>query len=74
MAAIMTAPEGVIRPGEIYQKNEFLQRVGLKETGFRTARRNGLRVTYTGGKCFVRADDWSQYLDQIAGADPQSAA
>jgi hypothetical protein len=73
MAAIITTPEGVVRPGEIYQKGEFLQRVGLKETGFRTARRNGLQVVYTGGKCFVRGADWAAYLDRVS-ADCQPVA
>ena len=69
MASITTTPEGATRPGEIYTRQEFLQRIGWKDAAFRTARRAGLRVSYAGGKCFVRADDWAEYLERSAAAE-----
>lgn len=73
MAAMATGDDGVIRSNETYVKAAFLTRTRMKETAFRTARRNGLRVVYAAGRCFVRGSDWFAYLDSLA-ANQESRA
>jgi len=60
---------GVIRPEEIYRKDEFFRRVGIKQAGYRTARRNGLKVIAAQGRVFVRGSDWIAYLDSLNSVD-----
>jgi len=57
--------DGVIRAGEIYRKDELLKRAGLRQAGWRTARRQGLRVLEANGRCFVRGEDWLSYLESL---------
>lgn len=61
---------GEIAPGVIYTLEEFRRRIGWGLAAMRTARRNGLRVIYTAGRCYVRGDDALAYFDAIAQAEP----
>ena len=68
MASTATSPiPGAIEPGVMFTLDEIKRRSKLGEWALRTARRNGLRVIYTGGRAFVRGQDFVEYLDRIAG-------
>ena len=56
---------GKIEPHCLYKLTEFKQLTGLGAHAMRTARRNGLRVRYLGGKAFVHSDDFFEYLEKI---------
>jgi hypothetical protein len=45
-----TQTPGAIEPGVLYTLDEIKRRSKLGEWALRTARRNGLRVIYTGGR------------------------
>jgi hypothetical protein len=64
-------PTGVIEPGALYQIEEFKRRTGFGNHAMRTARRNGLKVRYLGGRAFVHADDFFAYINKL-DADQQS--
>ena len=65
---------GVIRADEVYRKDEFLRRAGMKQAGYRTATRNGLRTIFA-GRVWVRGADFIDYLAQVASAaSPDPAA
>lgn len=55
-----------IESGRVYQLFEFMKLAGIGRHAFRTARDNGLRVIRTAGRCYVRGDDWFDYLDKVA--------
>jgi hypothetical protein len=59
------SPTSVL-PGEILHVDEFRRHVGWGLHAMRQARRNGLTVIYTGGRAYVRADDFRAYLDKAA--------
>jgi len=54
--------ERIIDADAVYEKAEFLRRTNLKQAGWRTARRNGLRVAEIHGRCYVKGSDWHDYL------------
>jgi hypothetical protein len=54
-----------IEPGLFYGIEEFKKQMKWGAHAMRTARRNGLRVRYLGGRAFVHADDFFAYLDKI---------
>ncbi len=64
----MAATAEVVEAGHSYSREEFMRRTGLGPAAMRTARRNGLRVRYVGGRMHVLGSDWLQYLDEH-GAD-----
>jgi len=53
---------GVVEPQAIYTKEELLQRVGLRDDGYRAARRNGLRVVEKHRRVFILGSDWIEYV------------
>lgn len=61
---------GAIKRGEFYQLGTFKGKTGWGTHAMRTARRNGLRVRYLGGRAFVHADDFFAYLDRLDAASP----
>lgn len=65
MATVIESP-GVIRPDECYTKEEFWSRVGMGQTAWRAAIRNGLPCIRTAGRVYVRGQDWIAYLDRVA--------
>lgn len=66
--------DGVIRAGETYRKDEFLKRAGLRQAGWRTARRNGLRVLEANGRAYVKGEDWFAYLESLASTPENQPA
>jgi hypothetical protein len=48
----------------VYPLCDFQKRVGMTRHGIRSARRNGLKVHYVHGRCFVRGADWIAYLER----------
>jgi hypothetical protein len=58
-----SAELGPIRPDEVYALEDFERRVGLGRGAIREARRQGLRVQYLHGRCYVRGSDWVAYCD-----------
>jgi hypothetical protein len=63
--------QGTIELGVLYPIEEFKRRTGFGSHAMRTARRNGLKVRYVGGRAFVRGDDFLSYIDKL-DADEQS--
>lgn len=63
MADSTTQP---IRRGESYRKDQFLDRSGMKEAGYRSARRQGLKTIETAGRVYITGDAWHEYLDSLA--------
>lgn len=63
MAIQGPSKSGIVEVDAVYQKAEFLSRVGLGEAAFRSARRAGLKVAYVHGKAYIRGRDWLDYLD-----------
>ena len=61
--------QGTIRSEELYTLDEFKRRVGLKDAGLRTARRNGLVIHYTGSRGFVLGEDWIRFVCQRRECD-----
>lgn len=51
-----------IESGTVYPLPNFQVRTGLKATALRSARRNGLKVRYLGGRGFVRGEDFLDFL------------
>lgn len=68
MADATTQP---IRRGESYRKDQFLARTGMKEAGYRSARRQGLRTIETAGRVYITGDAWHDYLDSLVKKTPQ---
>lgn len=57
-----TLGEGVIRPDELYTLPEIVRRTGLGTWALRQARRNGLKVKYSGGRGFVLGRDLIEHI------------
>lgn len=53
-----------IRPDEQYPLEVLERHAGQGRAAMRQARRNGLRVTYVSGRCYVLGRDWMDYCDQ----------
>ncbi len=64
-----TAAREAIMPGAFYPLQEFKRIMNFRETAMRTARRQGLRVRYIGGRGFVHADDFFAYLRKLDADD-----
>ena len=52
-------------PGTLYPLPTFQEFTGFGRHAMRTARRQGLRVRYLGGRAFVHADDFFDYLSKL---------
>jgi len=57
---------GEITRESCYTLSEFQKRTGMKRDAMRTARRNGLRVSYLHGRAFVLGKHWLDYLEAQA--------
>lgn len=63
--ALFTRPKlGPIAPDALYPLVALQERVGLGKTTMRTMRRQGLRVRYLCGRCFVRGADFIDFVEQ----------
>jgi hypothetical protein len=71
------ARSGVIRPDELYTLPEIVRRTGLGAWALRQARRNGLKVKYSGGRGFVLGRDFIQHVidtgDEMFGSAKRAA-
>jgi hypothetical protein len=63
-----------IRAGEVYGKDEFLERSGIRQHAFRMAKRNGLRTVPIHGRVFIRGEDWLAYLDKAIRQHEQASS
>lgn len=57
---------GEVTSGASYTLPEFMRRTGMKRDAMRTARRNGLQVSYLHGRAFVLGKHWLDYLEAQA--------
>ena len=77
MATSTMETNTAIEATKLYPLPVFKKITGLGLWAMRTARRNGLRVRYVGGKAFVMGSDFLDYLDRIntedaAGSVPEA--
>jgi hypothetical protein len=54
-----------IEADTLYHLTEFRSRMGWGLTAMRTARKQGLRVRYLGGRGYVSGKDFFAYLDKL---------
>jgi hypothetical protein len=64
MTSSATAP-AEIRAGVVYPLRVFMELTGMGRHAMRAARRNGLRVTYCGNRCYIRGESFREYLDKL---------
>jgi len=66
MATKTKAPKapGIISPAELYHLDEAKDRLRWNVTAMRTARRNGLKIRYAGGRGYLLGADILAYIDQ----------
>lgn len=62
MATSETASVGVINPDELYTLKTFTQRLGIRASTLRSARRAGLRVYYVHKHAYIHGRDWIEYV------------
>ncbi|MBS0205540.1 MAG: hypothetical protein JSS49_21765 [Planctomycetes bacterium] len=53
---------GVINPEELYTLKAFTQRLGIRASTVRSARRAGLNVYYVHKHAYVYGRDWIDYV------------
>lgn len=57
---------GIIRPDCLYTLDEIMARTNWGPNAFRTARRQGLQVLYSGGKAFVMGSAFIAHIQATA--------
>ena len=62
MATGENIPTGVITPEELYTLKAFTQRLGIRASTLRSARRAGLRVYYVHKHAYIYGRDWIDYV------------
>lgn len=60
--SLRTEAPGIICPDELYHLEEAKQRLRWNLTAMRTARRNGLRIRYCGGRGYLLGSDIQAYI------------
>jgi len=58
---------GVIVPDELYTLRAFTQRLGIRASTLRSARRAGLRVYYVHKHAYIYGRDWIDYVLNSTG-------
>lgn len=53
---------GIINPDELYTLNAFTQRLGIRASTLRSARRAGLQVYYVHKHAYIYGRDWIEYV------------
>jgi hypothetical protein len=53
---------GVIDPNQLYTLKAFTQRLGIRPSTLRSARRAGLRVYYVHKHAYIYGRDWIDYV------------
>jgi len=61
----MKSQANYIAKGQIYAKPQFKEIVGWGEHAFRFARRRGLKVKHTAGRCYILGDDFIEYVEDV---------
>jgi len=62
MSATNEVNFGVINPDELYTLQSFMQRIGVRDSTVRAARRAGLKVHYVHKHGYVYGRDWIDYV------------
>ncbi len=62
MATDENISTGVINPEELYTLKAFTQRLGIRASTLRSARRAGLQVYYVHKHAYVYGRDWIDYV------------
>ncbi len=62
MAIGENVPTGIINPDEIYTMAAFTQRLGIRASTLRSARRSGLQVYYVHKHAYIYGRDWIDYV------------
>lgn len=60
-------PQPPIIPGAVYSLDEFRRITKLGQHALRTARKRGLKIYRCGGRGFIIADSWIQFLQDTNG-------
>lgn len=68
------AISGVIKPTELYTLKAFSQRLGVKATTLRSARRAGLKVYYVHKHAYILGKDWIDYVTNSDKGDSRATA
>lgn len=66
--------QGIIAPGEAFTQRAFCERIGCTRQTLATWKKNGLNTVKIGGKIFIRAIDFSMFLDKQAKPAESSVA
>lgn len=62
METVESIASGVINPDELYTLKAFTQRLGIRASTLRSARRAGLRVYYVHKHAYIYGRDWIDYV------------
>ena len=62
MPSVEPNPSGVINPDELYTLKAFTERLGIRASTLRAARRAGLQVYYVHKHAYVYGRDWIEYV------------
>lgn len=65
--AAATIKTGEIRSDSLYTLDEVKHRLGLGQSAFRTARRNGLVIRRIGRRGYVLGKDLIEYVTKLGG-------
>ena len=64
----------LIERDALYHEAEFRSRMGWGRHAMRTARRQGLKVRYLGGRAYVAGSDFFSYLDAMDRQQAEAAS
>lgn len=65
---------GVVHPDHLYTLRTFTQRLGVRPSTLRAARRAGLRVYYVHKQAYVYGRDWIEYVLNSAPREELTSA
>ena len=71
IATTLKEAPGTIERGVFYRLDEFQNCMKWSRHATRTARNQGLRVHYMGGRAYVNGDDFFAYLDKLDEAEEE---
>jgi hypothetical protein len=64
-----TIPDTAIDPARLYRSDEISARMGWRPSGWRAARRAGLKALRYGKRWFVKGTDLIEFVEEHAGRD-----
>jgi len=62
-------PDTSIDPSKLYRSDELAARMGWRPSGWRAARRAGLRALRYGKRWFVKGADLIKFVEEHSGRD-----